>query len=421
MAFADGQELGMAPTGEGVLALRLRARRRHLLLGAALCLVAVAAALGLRWYRDAAHYISTDDAYVGASLAEITPQVDGTVGQLLVTDTAHVRRGDLLVVLDRDDADLTVQQARAAYQQAVQHVEQYLANAGEASADVMGKTALARRAEQALERRKRAGGAVSAEELSNAQSAYDEARYQLSMAQQRLVSERALARDAKIETNPEVLAAKAALDAALLGLKRTEIRAPVDGVVAQLRAQVGQRVRLGTPLMSIVPIMDAHVDANFKEGQIERIRAGQPVTLTSDLYGADVVFHGRIAGIGGGTGAALSVIPAQNATGNWIKVVQRLPVRIALDPAELEGHPLRVGLSMNVKVDLEGDAGTPPPIRTAAADNDRAPFVVAAVPAIRSARLDGDAVFAPVPATRKAESSDRPAPPIRSEDSAAPY
>jgi membrane fusion protein (multidrug efflux system) len=220
-----------------------------------------------------------------------------------------------------------------------------------------------------LDRRTKASasGAISAEELSNARTAYDEARYDLSMAQQRLTSQRALVKDTDIAANPEVMAAKAALDAAMLNLKRTEIRAPVDGVVAQLRAQIGQRVRVGMSLMSIVPIMDAHVDANFKEGQIERIRPGQAVSLTSDLYGSDVVFHGRIAGIGGGTGAALAIIPAQNATGNWIKVVQRLPVRIALDPAELERHQLRVGLSMNVMVDLRDDhiASMAPAIRTA--------------------------------------------------------
>jgi membrane fusion protein (multidrug efflux system) len=420
MAFADGQEFGLAPTGE-TSALARQKLRRHLLAGAMLCFAVAGAALGLRWYQDSAHYISTDDAYVGASLAEITPQIDGTVGRLLVNDTKHVRRGDLLVVLDPDDADLAVQQARAAYQQAVQHVEQYLANVSEASADVMGKTAGAKRAELALERRKRAGGAISAEDLSNAQTAYDEARYQLSMARQRLAAQRALVRDADIEANPEILAAKAALDTALLGLKRTEIRAPMDGVVAQLRAQVGQRVRVGTALMSIVPIMDAYVDANFKEGQIENIRAGQPVSLTSDLYGPDMVFHGRIAGIGGGTGAALAVIPAQNATGNWIKVVQRLPVRIALDPTELERHPLRVGLSMNVTVDLDGSriAAMPPPIRTAFLGNDHA---LGAVPAIRTTDAgDGDVVQG-APAMRMTDLGDEPPQPlIRAADAAAPY
>lgn len=371
MAFADGQELGGVPAGEvGVLTSPdLQARRRHFLLGAALCFGIVAVAMGLRWYFEAANTIWTDDAYVGASLAEITPQIDGTIAQLLVNDTQHVRRGDLLVTLDQDDTNLGVEQAQAGYQQAVQHVEQYLANVNAAAADVQSKDANLKRAKLALDRRTKASasGAISAEELSNARTAYDEARYDLSMAQQRLTSQRALVKDTDIAANPEVMAAKAALDAAMLNLKRTEIRAPVDGVVAQLRAQIGQRVRVGMSLMSIVPIMDAHVDANFKEGQIERIRPGQAVSLTSDLYGSDVVFHGRIAGIGGGTGAALAIIPAQNATGNWIKVVQRLPVRIALDPAELERHQLRVGLSMNVMVDLRDDhiASMAPAIRTA--------------------------------------------------------
>jgi membrane fusion protein, multidrug efflux system len=369
MAFADGHELGGTPAGVVPASPDLTARRRQFLLGAMLCFGIVAVGVGLRWYLDAASSISTDDAYVGASLAEITPQIDGTITRVLVNDTQHVRRGDLIVTLDPDDANLAVEQAQASYQQAVQHVEQYLANVNAAAADVTGKDANVKQAKLAWDRRTRASasGAISAEEMSNARTAYDEARSDLSMAQQRLTAQRAVVKSTDIAVNPEVMAAKAALDSAMLNLKRTEIRAPLDGVVAQLRAQIGQRVRVGTSLMSIVPIMDAHVDANFKEGQIERIRPGQAVSLTSDIYGSDVVFHGRIEGIGGGTGAALAIIPAQNATGNWIKVVQRLPVRIALDPYELERHQLRVGLSMDVTVDLRDDhiAAMAPAIRTA--------------------------------------------------------
>lgn len=369
MAFADGQELGGAPGDTVLTSSGLQARRRQWLLGAMLCFGIVAAWVGLRWYLDAANTITTDDAYVGASLAEITPQIDGSIAQVLVNDTQRVRRGDLLVTLDPEDTDLAIEQAEAGYQQAVQHVEQYLANVNAAAADITGKDASLKRAKLALERRTRASssGAISAEELSNARTAYDEARSELAMARQRLSAQQALVKNTDIAANPEVMAAKAALDAAMLNRRRTEIRAPVDGVVAQRRAQIGQRVHVGAPLMSIVPIMQAHVDANFKEGQIEHIRTGQAVLLTSDLYGSDVVFHGRIAGIGGGTGAALAIIPAQNATGNWIKVVQRLPVRIALDPQELEQHQLRVGLSMNVTVDLSPDhiASMTPAIRTA--------------------------------------------------------
>jgi membrane fusion protein (multidrug efflux system) len=174
----------------------------------------------------------------------------------------------------------------------------------------------------------------------------------LEQAVNQLASQKALIAGSDAAHNPEVLAAKAALDKAKLELDRTVIRAPIDGIVAQNTAQIGQHVQAGAILMSVVPVSQAYVNANFKEGQLDRVRAGQAVTLTSDLYGSNVIFHGRVVGLGGGTGSAFSVIPAQNATGNWIKVVQRLPVRIALDPKELAAHPLRVGLSMTAEIKL---------------------------------------------------------------------
>ena len=167
------------------------------------------------------------------------------------------------------------------------------------------------------------------------------------------MAQAALVRDVGVNDHPETVAARAALEKAKLDLARTVIRAPIDGVVGQRKAQVGQSVQPGQSLMSVTPIAQAYVDANFKEGQLGHVRIGQPVTLTSDLYGDDVVYHGRVAGLGGGTGSAFAVIPAQNATGNWIKVVQRLPVRVALDPKELAAHPLRVGLSMEATIDLD--------------------------------------------------------------------
>jgi membrane fusion protein (multidrug efflux system) len=157
-----------------------------------------------------------------------------------------------------------------------------------------------------------------------------------------------------LDQNPEVAAARARLDAAKLALERTVIRSPIDGVVSKKQVQVGQEVQAGTPLMTVVPVNAVYVDANFKEVQLKKVRIGQPVTLTSDLYGGGVKFHGRVVGLSGGTGSAFSLIPAQNASGNWIKVVQRLPVRIALDPKELAEHPLRVGLSMKAKIDVSG-------------------------------------------------------------------
>jgi membrane fusion protein (multidrug efflux system) len=345
--------------------------RKRLLAGLGIFALAVAAGYGTRWYTQAGRIVSTDDAYVDAPLAEITPQIDGTIEKVLVSDTQHVVRGDLLVRLDPADADLAVQQARANYEQARRRVEQYFANVQAAEANVVGKQSNLKRAELDLRRRKSvlAAGAVSSEEISNAANAVDTAQSELSIAEQQLAAQRILTQGIDLTQNPEVLAAKAALDRALLDLRRTEIRAPVDGVIAGRHAQIGQRVKVGAGLMNVVPLMDAHVDANFKEVQLQHIRPGQKVTLVSDLYGTDVVFHGRVAGLGGGTGSAFAVIPAQNATGNWIKVVQRLPVRIVLDPGELARHPLRVGVSMTAKVYLDHtgpEAASLPLLRAAA-------------------------------------------------------
>jgi len=345
-----------------------RARwRKRLLIWLGLGTAAVAVLAGARWYLEGMGNVFTDDAYVDAPLADITPQIDGTIQEVLVNDTQHVRRGDLLVQLDRADAEIAVQQARANYQQAQRRVDQYDANVNAALANVGGKQSNLRRAELDLRRRTsiREAGAVSAEEISNAHNAVDGAQSELSIAQQQLAAQQSLTQGTDSEHNPEVLAAKAALDKALLDLERTAIRAPVDGVVASRHAQIGQRVKLGSTLMSVVPLMDAHVDANFKEVQLKHIRPGQKVDLTADLYGSGVVFHGRVTGLGGGTGSAFAVIPAQNATGNWIKVVQRLPVRIALDASELARNPLRVGVSMTARIYLDQPADEPPGLRTA--------------------------------------------------------
>jgi membrane fusion protein (multidrug efflux system) len=371
--------------------------RKRLLTGLVLCTLVAAIAAGARWYLESAQSVSTDDAYVDAPLAEITPQIDGTIQRVAVSDTRHVRRGDLLVQLDPADADLAVQQARAACEQAMRRVEQYMANVNAAEANVAGKQSNLTRAQLALNRRRSVSerGAVSAEEISNANNALDAAKSDLSIAQQQLAAQRILVRSEDIAHNPEVLAAKAVLDKALLDRGRTEIRAPVDGVVAGRHAQIGQRVKLGSNLMNVVPLMDAHVDANFKEVQLQHIQPGQNVDLISDIYGARVVFHGHVEGLGGGTGSAFAVIPAQNATGNWIKVVQRLPVRIALDPAELARHPLRVGVSMTAKIYL----GDPPGQTQPAALGTAAP-----PPALRMERasfVDGDRVrLAQVPTLR---------------------
>jgi membrane fusion protein (multidrug efflux system) len=341
------------PEGLSTNELRKLWRRRLLFgLGGAVALAAVIA--GTWWFVVSQRYVSTDDAYVDASVAEITPQIDGPVLSAPVNDTETVKRGDILVRLDPSDQEIALAQAEANYGEARRKVEQYFANSAAASATVAARQADLDRA--ALDYKRRAAlastGAVSGDEMTTAKNALDTARADLDAAKRQLTSQQALIRNTDIDNNPEVLASKAALDAAKLALSRTVIRSPVDGIVAQNNVQIGQRVQVGTQLMTVVPLAWVYVNANFKEGQLRKVRIGQKATLTSDLYGSSVVFHGRVAGVGGGTGSAFAVIPAQNATGNWIKVVQRLPVRIALDPKELARHPLRVGLSMDATIDV---------------------------------------------------------------------
>jgi membrane fusion protein (multidrug efflux system) len=357
IAMADGNVsalLGPAPATTVDPATRRKQLRKRLFMGFGALLLVGAAATGAWWYEVAQRYVATDDAYVDADSAEITPQINGTILSVPVTDTTRVKRGQPLVQIDPSDAELALAQAQATYGQAVRHVRQYFANAGEAQAQIAARQSDVTRTKLDYDRREALAqqNAISAEQLSTARNAYETAEADLVAAQQTLASQDALIHGSDVDHNPEVLAAKAALDTAKLNLSRTIIRAPFDGVVAQKTAQIGQRVDVGQTLMSVVPLKSAYVDANFKEGQLTRVRAGQPVTLTSDLYGSNVVFHGRVQGLGGGTGSAFAVIPAQNATGNWIKVVQRLPVRVALDPDELAIHPLRVGLSMTATIDL---------------------------------------------------------------------
>ncbi len=241
--------------------------------------------------------------------------------------------------------------------ESLQRVHQYYAQEASSAAQVSARSADLARAEADYNRRRAlaATGAVSQEELTATRSAYDAARANLTAAQQNLEAQRALTHGADVDNHPESASARATLDTARLSLERTTIRAPIDGVVVQRSAQVGQRIDPGQPLMRITPLAQAYVDANFKEGELGHVRIGQPVTLHADLYGDDVTYHGRVAGIGGGTGSAFAIIPAQNATGNWIKVVQRVPVRVALDPRELTQHPLRVGLSMQATIDISNN------------------------------------------------------------------
>jgi membrane fusion protein (multidrug efflux system) len=335
------------------------------------------------WYvLVGSHHVSTDNAYVGADTASVTPMVAAQVLNVRVSDTQAVRRGDVLVQLDDSDAQIALAQAEAELARSRRQYGQTSATSTALAAQVDARNAdIARaraqlvsaqadyeRARVDLARRQRLApnGAVSGEELSSATNAFASARAALELARAgiaqasstrgaasgELAANNALISGTTANTAPEVLAAQAKVAQAKLDLERTVIRAPIDGVITRRNVQIGQRVAPGTALMLIVPIGQLYVDANFKEGQLDRVKIGQPVTLTSDLYGGDVEYHGKVVGLSGGTGSSFALIPAQNATGNWIKVVQRLPVRVALDPKELQAHPLRVGLSMDAEIDV---------------------------------------------------------------------
>jgi membrane fusion protein (multidrug efflux system) len=328
------------------------------------------------------HSVSTDNAYVGAETAQITSMVSGQVAEVLVKDTQLVKKGDVLVRIDNRDAKIQLAQAQAELAKAQRQYKQSQANSSSlnsqvvvrndeiisAQAQVTKAQAELDKANLELNRRTilSASGAISKEELSKAQSAVSTAKANLALAdatfsqaqssrkaaESTLAANEALIKGLSDASTPDVLVAKAHVDQALLDLERTVIRAPVDGVVTRRNIQIGQRVAAGSVTMSVVPIASLYVDANFKESQLAKVKTGQSVILHSDLYGDDIAYHGIVQGFSGGTGAAFALIPAQNATGNWIKVVQRLPVRITLDPKELAEHPLRVGLSMQVDIDL---------------------------------------------------------------------
>ena len=340
-------------------------------------LASVVVVAGLGWaayeYLVASHYESTDNAYVQGNVIQITPQIGGTVMAIMADDTDFVKAGQTLVQLDPADARIALEQAEAALAQAVRQVRTLYANNGTLAAQIALRDAdVARarsdiaRASDDLNRRQSltGNGAVSKEELNHAQTQLANAKSALAAAQagvvaarEQLTSNQALTEGTSIEQHPSVQVAAAKVREAYLATQRAGLQAPVDGYVAKRTVQLGQRVAAGTPMMSIIPLNQVWVDANFKEVQLRNIRIGQPVTLVADLYGKKIRYKGTVAGLGVGTGAAFSLLPAQNATGNWIKVVQRVPVRIALDAQQLAANPLRVGLSMDAEVDVSHKDG----------------------------------------------------------------
>ena len=335
------------------------ARRRRLTLLAAAVAVAGLAS-GLWWGLHARYYEHTDDAYVASDLVQISSQVPGTVLAVQVDDTQQVQKGQVLVSLDPADARVAVASAEAALASAVRQVRGQFAQAGGLQAQVHERQVALDAARADLRRREQVAGegAVSAEELQHARDVVAQREAALVASRESLSSNQAQIAGTSIADNPQVLAAAARLRDASLALRRTQLVAPLDGTVARRNVQIGARIAAGTPLMAVVPLDQVWVDANFKEVQLARMRIGQPVTLHADLYGGDVTYHGRIAGLGAGSGSAFALLPAQNASGNWIKIVQRVPVRIRLDAAELAKHPLRVGLSMAAEVDLHDTSGS---------------------------------------------------------------
>jgi len=303
-------------------------RRKRLFLFSLLALAIAAAGGGYYtyWARVGSRYVSTDNAYTAAEVAVVTAQIDGPVAAVNVNDSQQVKQGDVLIVIDNTDAKLALRQAEADLARARAQVALATSDAERSGIDLQRRQALV------------ASGSVSGDELTKVINGASDARASLTAA------------------HAAVEMAQARVDKAKVDLGRTVIRAPVDGVIARREVQLGQRVQPSTPLLDVVPVSEMYVNANFKEVQLKKVRPGQSVELASGLYGRKVAFHGIIEGFNGGTGSAFALIPAQNATGNWIKVVQRLPVRIRLNPGELAAHPLRVGLSMDARVDLRSDA-----------------------------------------------------------------
>ena len=312
------------------------------------------------WYFHARFYQDTDDAYVAGDLVNVMSQVSGTVISIGADETDFVQAGQELVRLDSSDAEIALRDSEARLARAVRQTRTVFANRDQLQAVVAQRRADLRKAQSDLDRRKdlTRTGAVSAEEVSHAQDALSAARDGLVAAEKNLAASAALTGQTGVADNPDVQAAATDVERSYLAVRRTRIHAPMSGYIAKRAVQLGERVAPGgQPLLSIVPLERLRIEANFKEVQLSQMRIGQPVRIIADLYGGGVEYHGTVAGLGLGTGAAFALLPAQNATGNWIKVVQRVPVRIALDPTELTAHPLRVGLSTKAQVDVRDVSG----------------------------------------------------------------
>ena len=345
---------GAKQPGDGT---RLQTRRRLFVALAIFAGIAAIAYLATQWFAPPSE--DTDDAYVGGNIVTVTAREAGTVLALHADNTQRVLRGQPLIELDPAMANVQLDAAEAALGRAVRAVRVNSAQVDEAGAEIVQAQADLSKAENDYARRKAAAaaGAISGEDLSHAADAVTTSRAALNLARARQAQATSTLSGTTVETNPQVLGAIAEVRRAAINASYMQIVAPLSGEVAQRTVQLGQKVAAGTPLMAVVPLNSVWVDANFRETQLADLRVGQRATITTDVYGGKVVFHGHVAGLGAGSGNAFALLPPQNATGNWIKIVQRVPVRIALDPAELEKTPLRVGLSVDVEVETADRSG----------------------------------------------------------------
>ncbi|MBK4715796.1 MULTISPECIES: multidrug efflux MFS transporter periplasmic adaptor subunit EmrA [Tenebrionibacter/Tenebrionicola group] len=336
-----------------------KSKRKGILLLLTLFFILLAVAYGIWWYLVLRHYQETDDAYVSGNQVQIMSQVSGSVTKVWVDNTDYVKQGDVLVTLDATDAQQAFEKAKTQLASSVRQTRQLMINSKQYEANIaVQKTALAQ-AQSDLRRREPLGSAnlIGREELQHARDAVASAQAKLDVAVQQYNANQAMILGTRLEDQPAVQQAAAEVRNAWLALERTRIVSPMTGYVSRRAVQVGAQIGPATALMAIVPSTNLWIDANFKETQLAHMRIGQKATVISDIYGDDVKYTGKVVGLDMGTGSAFSLLPAQNATGNWIKVVQRLPVRIELDEKQLAQHPLRIGLSTLVKVDTTNRDG----------------------------------------------------------------
>ncbi|MDU4093016.1 MAG: multidrug efflux MFS transporter periplasmic adaptor subunit EmrA [Pantoea sp.] len=334
-------------------------KRKGALIFLAVLFVLVGVAYLIYWALVLRHFEETDDAYVAGNQVQIMSQVSGSVNKIGFDNTDFVKKGDVLVTLDKTDAEQAFEKAQTALATSVRQTHQLMINGKQYQATIQLQQTALEQAQADLKRREPLGASnlIGREELQHARDAVATAKAQLDVAIQQYNANQAAILNTSLENQPAVKQNAAALRDAWLALQRTEIRSPIDGYVSRRSVQVGAQISTATPLMAVVPATGVWVDANFKETQLAGVRIGQSATVISDIYGDDVVYHGKVVGLDMGTGSAFSLLPAQNATGNWIKVVQRLPVRIELDNKEVAEHPLRIGLSTLVKVDTSNKEG----------------------------------------------------------------